>query len=304
MQWIQARVTFEHTDMRLAEELISNIFYELDLQGVVVESPDTEPADGWWDETVDRPDVHSVTGYISRLQEADSKINQLETELARLEERCGMSARISYEVVDEEDWAEAWKEHFHPLKVGSRIVVKPTWREYAPGPEDLVLELNPGMAFGTGAHPTTALCVELIEEHLTPGNSLLDVGTGSGILMVAGKMLGAGKIYGVDTDPVAATVAEENLLLNGITDFTVETGGLDGVRGVFDLVVANILSEVILSLLEDIRRVLAPGGIFIGSGIIRKNGDAVLQGMKDLDFTILEVREKEEWVAAVGRRNF
>ena len=108
MQWIQAKVAFEHTDMRLAEELISDVFYELDLQGVVVESPEAEPSDGWWDETVERPEVHSVIGYISRL-DSDRKIPRLETELARLGERHGISARAVYETVDEEDWAEAWK---------------------------------------------------------------------------------------------------------------------------------------------------------------------------------------------------
>ena len=307
MQWIQARVIFEHSDPRLAEELISDIFYGMALQGVVVESPDPEPSEPnrygeWWDETLQRPDRHAVIGYISRTPGADQKIETLESELARLKADHGIEARPVYETVDEEDWAEAWKEYFWPLKVGRRVVVKPTWREYAPEPEDLVLEIDPGMAFGTGTHPTTALCIQMLEAHLAPGMSLLDVGTGSGILMIAARKLGAGRIFGVDTDPVAVTVAEKNLRLNGISDFDLAAGSLSGVQGRFDLVAANILSEVILALLPDIHRVLGPKGIFIGSGIIQENGDAVIAGMKALDFEILEVRAREGWVAIVGRR--
>ena len=307
MQWIQARVIFDHSDPRLAEELISDIFYGMALQGVVVESPDPEPSDPnrygeWWDETLQRPDRHAVIGYIPRTPDADQKIEILESELARLKADHGIEARPVYETVDEEDWAEAWKAYFWPLKVGRRVVVKPTWREYVPEPEDLVLEIDPGMAFGTGTHPTTALCIQMLEAHLAPGMSLLDVGTGSGILMIAARKLGAGRIFGVDTDPVAVTVAEKNLRLNGISDFDLAAGSLSGVQGRFDLVAANILSEVILALLPDIHRVLGPKGIFIGSGIIQENGDAVIAGMKALDFEILEVRAREGWVAIVGRR--
>ncbi len=307
MQWIQARVIFEHSDPQLAEELISDIFYGMALQGVVVESPDPEPPNPnpygeWWDETLLRPDRHAVIGYISRTPDADQKIEILESELARLKADHGIEARPVYEMVDEEDWAEAWKDYFWPLKVGRRVVVKPTWREYAPGPEDLVLEIDPGMAFGAGTHPTTALCIQMLETHLSPGMSLLDVGAGSGILMIAAKKLGAGRIMGVDTDPVAVTVAERNLRLNRIADFDLAAGSLSGVRERFDLVVANILSEVILALLPDIHRVLSPGGCFVGSGIIQENGDGVIAGMKALDFDIREVREREGWLAIVGRR--
>lgn len=305
MQWIQARVIFEHSDPQLAEELISDIFYGMALQGVVVESPERSnpnPKGEWWDETVQRPDRHAVIGYIPRTRSADTRIERLETELVRLKAHHGILARPVYEVVDEEDWAESWKAYFWPIRVGRRIVVKPTWREYAAEPEDLVLEIDPGMAFGTGTHPTTALCIQMIETYLSPGMSLLDVGTGSGILMIAGKKLGAGRISGVDTDPVAVTVAEKNLRRNGIAEFDLVDGSLVGIRSEFDLVVANILSEVILAILPDIHRVLSPGGTFIGSGIIQENEEAVIAGMTTLGIEVREVRKEAGWVAIAGRR--
>ena len=160
------------------------------------------------------------------------------------------------------------------------------------------------MAFGTGTHPTTSLCIRLLEARLLPGQRFLDVGTGSGILMIAAGKLGAGPMVGVDRDGVAVAVARENLRKNGIGEgaAVVRSGDLlDGVDRTIDVVTANILSEVILVLLDDIRRVLVPGGILICSGIISGNRDKVTEKMAALGFEILEVREKEGWVAVAGR---
>ena len=160
------------------------------------------------------------------------------------------------------------------------------------------------MAFGTGTHPTTALCIQMIEDWLVPGQRFLDVGTGSGILMIAAGKLGAGPMVGVDRDSVAVDVARQNLMHNGIGPEAARIHGgdlLDCVDQTFDLVAANILSEVIIVLLDDIRRVLAPGGILICSGIILENRGRVTEKMAALGFKILEVREKEGWVAVAGR---
>jgi len=163
---------------------------------------------------------------------------------------------------------------FYPERVGRHIVVKPTWRDYTPQPGDKVLEIDPGMAFDTGTHPTTSLCIGLMEKHLRPGRSFLDVGTGSGILMAAAAKLDAGRGLGIDNDPLAVEIAGNNLRLNGADPekFTVATGDLVSVvTGSYDLVAANILSEVIVRLLDDLPEKTTPGGIVITSGIIEKN---------------------------------
>jgi ribosomal protein L11 methyltransferase len=161
------------------------------------------------------------------------------------------------------------------------------------------------MAFGTGAHPTTSLCIQMIERYLTPGDSMLDVGTGSGILMIAAEKLGAGSVWGIDVDATAVKIAQENMMLNQIDahKYKLIAGNLvDRVDRQFNVVVANILSEVILKLLESIPTVLVGGGIFICSGIISENKDTVVQKMIALKFEILEVGIRDSWVCIVGKK--
>ncbi|MBW2592734.1 MAG: 50S ribosomal protein L11 methyltransferase, partial [Deltaproteobacteria bacterium] len=218
----------------------------------------------------------------------------------QLQQHIRISTRIVCRKVDDEDWAESWKEYFWPEKISDRITVKPTWREYSARPDEIVLEIDPGMAFGTGTHPTTALCIRMIETCLQPGQSFLDIGTGSGILMIAAAKLGAGNLLGVDIDEVAVEVAQGNLHLNGIDPgiFQVVTGNLvDVVTKKFDLVMANIFSEVIVLLLDDIKKVMKKKGIFICSGIIDENRDKVLQKLAATGFDIRQIEIKESWVA-------
>ncbi|MEE9497307.1 MAG: 50S ribosomal protein L11 methyltransferase [Desulfobacterales bacterium] len=164
--------------------------------------------------------------------------------------------------------------------------------------------MDPGMAFGTGTHPTTALCITMIEKYLSSGDSFLDVGTGSGILMIAAAKLGAGRLCGIDKDEVAIEVAAQNLELNNVNPqlFRLTTGNLVAdINELYSFIAANIFTHVILELLPDIPRLLKVGGIFVCSGIIRENKNSVLAAMEDLEFEILETAVKEEWVAIVGR---
>ncbi len=304
MKWIQAKVVFDFKDRELATELISDIFYSLDLQGVVVESTEPDPDADWADGVQNIPEVDSVSGYFARNIQYEEKIAGLEAGLARLQEDAGIKTRLAYIEVDEEDWAESWKEYFWPEKISDGIVVKPTWRDYTPKNNEIIIEIDPGMAFGTGTHATTALCIRAIEKYLNPGESLLDVGTGSGILMIAAQKLGAGKLSGVDMDAVAVEVAEKNLRLNGVSPehFVLKTGNLaDVVHEKSDVVVANILTEVILVLLDDLHRVLRTGGLFIASGIIVEKRDRVVEKMTRLGFTVKEIMEKDGWVVIVAR---
>jgi ribosomal protein L11 methyltransferase len=171
------------------------------------------------------------------------------------------------------------------------------------GPQEIILEIDPGMAFGTGTHATTALCIRMLQAHLKPGDAFLDVGTGSGILMIAAAKLGAKTVCGVDNDEVAVTVAEKNLLANDIDSFSLTTGHLvDDVRQTFEIAAANIQAEIILDLLPDVNAVLKENGLLICSGIITAKTKIVLSGLKEKGFSLAEVMEKEGWVAIAARR--
>lgn len=302
MKWIAATVTFTSPDRELATDLVADIFYSLDLKGVVIDDPEMDPAQDWGEDALPPPAMPGVTGYFADTPDAAERCRELEAQLNRLAQRTGLEARVTYSRLDEEDWAEAWKEYFWPEKITGRIVVKPTWRDYPARPDEIILEIDPGMAFGTGTHATTALCIRQIETHLQPGHTVLDVGTGSGILMIAAAKLGAGAVCGVDNDPVAVTVAEKNLTVNRIERYRLFSGNLvDAVHERFDVVVANILAEVILVLLPQVASVLKTGGIFICSGIITARRDAVLAGLAENGFSIVEVLEKDGWVAIAAR---
>lgn len=304
MKWIEAKVVFDTDDKCLAGELISNLFFELGLQGIVEEDPTTAPAEGWAEDSIGRAERHALVGYFPKDRRVKKRCRVLEEKLAALKENFTLLYRIRYKELNEKDWAEAWKAFFKPQKIGRKIVVKPTWSEYEAGPDDIVLELDPGMAFGTGTHPTTALCIKLIEDYMSRGNSFLDIGTGSGILMIAAAKLGAGLICGVDKDTVAVDVAAANLQLNGFDpqSCSLSTGYLlEGIRDKYDFVVANIFTHVILELLDDLPAVLTQGGTFLCSGMFEKNKNLVVARMKNMGFEILEIRKQAEWAAIVGR---
>jgi ribosomal protein L11 methyltransferase len=306
MKWIEAKVVFDAEDKHLAREVISNLFFEFDLQGVAEEDPTVEPAEGWAEDSIGRPERHAVVGYFPKDRKVKKRCKVLEKRLALLKKNSAILYRVSYKELAEEDWAEAWKAFFAPQKIGRKIVVKPTWCEYGANPDDIVLELDPGMAFGTGTHPTTALCVNLIEDYLNRGSSFLDIGTGSGILMIAAARLGAGFVCGLDKDDVAIDVAAANLKLNGLDPqhYSLRSGNLlEGVKEKYDFVVANIFTHVILELLDDLQRALTQDGTFVCSGMFEQNKNLVVAKMKNMGFEILEIREREEWSAIAGRLN-
>jgi ribosomal protein L11 methyltransferase len=305
MKWIEISVFYKAEDKAVAEDLIANAFGEAGIQGVCMEPTDEEPAEGWAKEVLPRPVLEDrVTGYVAENESAGEICRNLEAAVNLLARSHGIDPRFSYRRMDEEDWAESWKAFFWPERIGKRVVVKPTWRDYTPGPDEIIIELDPGMAFGTGTHPTTRLCVGMLETFVGKGERLLDVGCGSGILMAAAHKLGASKVSGIDIDPVAVEVSTENLVLNGVPaqDRQVMAGDLArDVHERFDVVVANILSEVILSLLDQIPAVLKPKGLFICSGIIEENAPSVLEKMTAMGFDILEAHHMDGWTAIAGR---
>ena len=214
--------------------------------------------------------------------------------------------------VAETDWAEAWKAHYRPLRVGQRLLITPSWLTPEAAPDDVVIELDPGMAFGSGLHPTTRLCLTLLEQHLHPGDLVLDLGTGSGILAIAAAKLGAGFVLARDIDPVAVRVARENVERNGVADIVrVERGSLptsgsqsEGSQpetsepGTWNLIVVNILAEVIVDLLgRGLAGLLAPGGRLIISGIIEMRASEVEAALQAQRLVISKRLEEGDWLA-------
>jgi ribosomal protein L11 methyltransferase len=306
MLWIQAHVAILADDPQIAIELVSDIFFDLEVNGVVVDDPDLTSIDGWANDEVKLPEQFGVGGYFPDTPRTAQKCKTLENKIEVLRRNYGGDYRITYQRLDEADWAEAWKEFFWPQRITSRLVVKPTWREYKANEDDIVIEIDPGMAFGTGTHQTTALCLAMLEKYLKPQDRFLDIGTGSGILMIAAARLGAKTGYGIDNDEVAVKVARQNLSLNQIDPQQFKVGYGDLSNPIFeryDVITANILSEVILVLLNDIIRVVAPDGLLIFSGIIAKNSAKVLSKIDAIGLETVEVASRDEWVAIVARKN-
>lgn len=305
MQWMEAKVTLTGTDDQphLLVDLISDAFYNLDAKGVVIDDPALEPVENWAPDAVARPEMPAVTGYLPADDRLESRRQHLEQGLLRLSADHGFRYRTRYRLIDEEDWAESWKAFFWPQAITPGLVVKPTWRDYTPKPGQQVIEIDPGMAFGTGTHPTTTLCVQLLEKHLRPGQSILDVGTGSGILLIAAAKLGAKRMAGIDLDPMAVTVAHKNLSQNRIepSAFELSCGHLvDTVHETFDVVVSNILAEVVIELLDHVGQVIKSGGLFICSGIIEAYQSQVMDKMTDRGMDIIDVKKEGDWVALAG----
>ncbi len=204
----------------------------------------------------------------------------------------------------EDDWANAWKKHYHVLRIGKRIVIKPPWQEHERRPDEVVIELDPGMAFGTGLHPTTRMCLQALEEHLEPGAKVLDLGTGSGILAIAAAKLGAGSVLALDNDPLAVKAARANVRANGVQNLVaVEHGSLDQTTEEFELVLVNILARVIIELTNQglVDRV-RPTGQMIAAGIIEEQEAEVTVALREHGMEIVERRQEKDWVTLVGGR--
>ncbi len=245
----------------------------------------------------------TVSGWLAETDDLEQQRSRLEAGLDEIR-AAGLGAvdpaRFSW--VQEEDWAHAWKAYFRPTRVGDRLVVVPTWEDYTPAAGEIPLYLDPGMAFGTGTHATTALCLRWMEELVQPGSRVIDVGTGSGILAVAAKRLGAAEVVAIDIDPVAVETAEQNARQNGV-EVDVRRATLDQVpEGDADLIVANIIASVIVDILPEVVARLKPGGRFLASGIIAEKKDAVGEAMTEAWLLPLGVREQDGWVAILAMR--
>jgi ribosomal protein L11 methyltransferase len=237
--------------------------------------------------------------------------NDVETKRRQIEEALWHLAQIAhipeptFRIVAESDWANAWKEHYHVVHLGDRFVIKPTWREYRAKPNEIVMELDPGMAFGTGLHPTTQMCLAAIEKYARPEMRTLDLGTGSGILAIGAALLGVKSIVGIDNDPLAVKVAAENAALNHVAEqVTVESGSLaEAAQRTYDLIIVNILARVIIDLCEDgLGRVVRSGGLAIFAGLIDTQEYGVREALYAQGLTVIDRLQEKDWVCLIARK--
>lgn len=287
-------------------ELVAATLNELGCQGAVLDELPGAPDPG------EQAPLPSPDGQATLKAYWSPAWGDLAPVVAAVERRLGDAREAGLDVgagtiatreLAEESWAEAWKQYFHPLRVGRHFIVAPTWEPANAGPDDTVIQLDPGMAFGTGQHATTQLCLAWLEDLAAESRgSLLDLGCGSGILAIGAAKLGFGPIEGCDIDPLAVQVSEENAALNGVTGMKLYVGGLDAVSGQFDVVVANILAEVIIGLAPQLPQHLKAGGHFLASGIILRKGDAVAAALSQAGLTVLGRRDQGEWTALLARK--
>ncbi len=269
--------------------------------------PDPDKPNGYW-ELIDpkmieeMPEDVQVKAWFENVE----ALRGLENILKVLPDMAGFdlgALTVSRQGVKEQDWSECWKQYYKPFRAGKRLVIKPSWENWEKQPGDLIIELDPGMAFGTGTHETTAMCVELIEKHYR-GGKVLDVGTGSGILAIAAARLGATDVLGVDIDPMAVRMARENVEKNGLSAvIDIREGdlvaGLGDVR--CDFAVANILADVIALLAGPMKKHLVPGAQFVCSGILKEREDDVKAVLEKNGYRLFDRLQKGDWVALAAR---
>ena len=309
MEWAEAGFRTSHE----AVDAVSSLFEEAGASGTVIEDPaliNDYIHSGLWDYT-DIPEqtdtsVVTVKAYLAADDSLDEKLASIRAGLDEIAAR-GVDtkpAEFSVTRVQDEDWANSWKAYFHTDKVGERVVIQPSWEEYDPQEGEVVLRLDPGAAFGTGTHPTTAMCLRAMEKLIKPGMTVFDVGTGSGVLAIAAAKLGAKEVRAVDYDATAVRVARENIEANGVADVvsTAESDLFSALPGRAGLVTANLIADLVIRLLPDLGAHLETGGALLASGIIESRAQEVREAAETAGFFVAENHEEKEWYAMVIRR--
>lgn len=307
--WIEVRVITKSE----ALEPVSGIFYSLDCKGVAIEDPEDilgrEQGPLTWDFAdinvlEHKGKVAVVKAYFAEEDNIEEILGYVNEKLVELKEM-GIDlgeAKVEHEKMYEEDWANTWKQYYKPSKVGEKIVVKPIWEEYEEKEGELVVNLDPGMAFGTGTHETTRMCIQALEKYVKEESTVFDVGCGSGILAIAAAKLGAKLAVGVDLDPVAVESSIENVGYNNLNNIEILHGNLvEVIDRKADIVVANILAEIICILTDDVKRVMKDGGVFITSGIIHDRVDMVCEKLEATGFEVIEKNRDGEWNCIVAK---
>ncbi len=299
-EWTQIRVTVALADLETTTAVMSMINSQLQIE----DYSDVETATcygGLLDESILQADKTkaAVSVYIP----ADDNNREALLFIRQHLENAGIHAEIDVNGVSEKDWANEWKQYYKPVKPGKRIVIVPAWLQYEPQADEIIVRMDPGMAFGTGTHETTALLVRLLERYVTPGCRMLDVGTGSGILAICAKKLGAGACYAYDIDPISVEVAQENAKENGAPDIVcgqsdllaaVETAG-----GPYDVICANIVADIIIRMAPDIGQFMHRKTALLLSGIIDTRADDVKAALAENGLSVIGEEHERDWCALI-----
>lgn len=311
MKWAEVSINTTHE----ATDVIAELFQDVGASGVVIEDPElvNNYIDaGMWDFSdiarTDDTDTVTVKAYLPADDELDGRLARFADSVENFKQQAPEIKKgdclISWQLVQDEDWADNWKQYFHTDKVGKHIVIKPTWEDYLAQPDDIVVELDPGAAFGTGTHPTTAMCIRSLEELVKRDMRVFDVGTGSGVLAIVAAKLGARDVTAMDYDKMAVQVAAENIKQNQVDD-VVKTGVSDILKsftGKADLIVANIIADIIIELFDELDEYLAPGGKLLVSGIITERLNDVTEACQLHGFSVRDVTVEKGWAAMVINR--
>lgn len=309
MKWCEISIQTSHE----AVELIAEIFRDLGASGVVIEDPELVNdyiTSGKWDYTdipiAKETEVVVEKAYLPVNGELEGRIQTLRQEIKALESR-GVNtapAVLTTAELQDEDWSDTWKQYFHTEKPGERVVIKPTWEEYEPKDDEVVIELDPGAAFGTGTHATTSMCIRQLEKLVKPGMTVFDVGTGSGILSIISAKLGAKNIQAVDYDDSVLKIIEENLEQNNVQDIisVAQSDLMQNVHGKAELVIANIIADIIIRLFDQLDEHLEQGGTLLTSGIIEDRIEDVLAAAEAHGYGVVERLENKGWACITFKR--
>ncbi|WP_291633409.1 50S ribosomal protein L11 methyltransferase [Clostridium sp.] len=295
-----------------AVEAVSAMLYNTDVKGVSILDPldlifrrDHTTDWDYFDETIINTNNEVVIkGYYRQDEKFEDYLDEIKAGVNNLpgfglDKGVGSVTAIK---VSEEDWENNWKKYYKPTKVGEKIVIKPIWEQYNKNPGEIIVELDPGLAFGTGSHETTRMCIKALERHVEAKSTVFDIGTGSGILSIAAAKLGALRTVGVDLDPVAVDSAKQNVSYNDLNNIEILYGDLmEVVKGKANIVIANIMADIIMFLTEQVKEFLVEGGYFISSGIILDKKDEVVNKLIQCGFEIEEINIEGEWVCIVAK---
>ena len=312
MNWIECIV---HTTT-LGSDWVSELLMESGATGTMIEDkadiPDPSKPHGIW-EIIDpklleeMPEDVLVHAWFTPDDSFPGLFRSLQDRLSAMKNSQPLFGSLVADTrtVSDDSWAEVWKKYYKPFYAGEHLVVKPTWEPFEPKPGDKIIEIDPGMAFGSGTHETTGMCISLLEENIRGGEDIIDVGTGSGILAIAAALLGAGHVLAIDIDPDAVRVAGENVAHNQVENIVEVREGdlLKNAQETCQICVANIISDIIISFAEPLRNHIRPGGLFICSGVVRERTEEVREALLRADYEVLKTEHRGEWTAFLCRRN-
>ncbi|TJX14735.1 50S ribosomal protein L11 methyltransferase [Tissierella creatinini] len=309
MKWIEVQIKTSSQN----EEIVSELLYKYGATGLAIEDPNDIIAFSRTEKDWDFIDPELINlgfegilikAYYDLADGILETIEMLKDEIQRYPVQRGEEpyGEISFTEVDDQGWSDNWKKFFRTIIIKDKIIIKPSWEDYEERLGDIVIELDPGMAFGTGSHETTLMCAEALEEHVNKGDTVFDVGCGSGILAIVAAKLGAKKVIAIDLDETCVKVSKENIENNHVSDIVdVKHGNLlDLVQGNADVIVANIIAEIIVDMTADLQKYLKEDGIFICSGIISEKIKMVEDSLLTHGFKILQIKENNGWACIVS----